>query len=209
MWKPGDQILLREVYDGRVWTATPVVVASDEKEVLALFTRAGTVRQRPVGSDGQYLRLPQPEWSLAEEVCELDSLRLVTPGSYYSVLLFWTPGQQEFLGWYVNLENPLIPTPEGFDFLDQVLDIVGSPDKTEWRWKDEGELLQAQSRGLISSEKACTLRREGERAINSIRLGVPPFDRAWEQWRADQTWPVPLLPQLPRPAARAISGQFA
>lgn len=190
-WKSGDQIILREVYDGKVWTEMPVTVVRDEQDLLALYTPGGTVRKRPADGEGRYLRLPDVEWNLVDEVCMRDSLRLVKPGAYYSVLLLWTAGQREFLGWYINMENPLRRTPVGFDYLDQVLDIVVSPDRQKWYWKDEDELLEAQACGLISEQKAEMLRREGERAIESVRFGLPPFNGDWENWRPHRDWSGP------------------
>jgi len=187
-WKSGDQIVLREMYEGKIWTETPVTVVQDERDLLVLYTFAGTVRKRPVGEDGQFLRLPEVSWSLVDEVCKLDALRLVIPGAFYSVLLLWTEGQREFVGWYLNLENPLCRTATGFDFLDQVLDIIVSPDRLKWYWKDEDELLEAQARGLISAQKATMLRREGNRAIKLLCSGLPPFDGNWENWRPHRDW---------------------
>ena len=187
-WESGEQIILREMYDGKVWTETPVTVAQDEQDLVALYTPGGTVRKRPADREGRYLRLPEVEWNLVDEVCRRDSLRLVIPGAFYSVLLLWTAGQREFLGWYINMENPLRRTPTGFDYLDQVLDIIISPDRRKWYWKDEDELLEAQARGLISARKATMLRREGERAIKSVCSGLPPFDGGWENWRPHRDW---------------------
>jgi predicted RNA-binding protein associated with RNAse of E/G family len=185
--------VLREVCDGRVWTLTPVRVVQDRPDLLALYTSAGTMRKRPVGKDGQFLRLPDQAWSLVDEACKMDSLRLVTPGACYSVLLLWTEGQQEFLGWYINLEDPLCRTSVGFDFLDQVLDIV-SRDRREWQWKDEDEFLEARARGLIAAEKAQMLRHEGERAMKLVGSGLFPFQGEWVDWRPHSSWRAPQIP---------------
>jgi predicted RNA-binding protein associated with RNAse of E/G family len=120
---------------------------------------------------------------------ENESLRLIIPGSFFSVLVLWTEGHREFLGWYINLEDPVGRTATGFDYLDQVLDIVVSSDRLKWYWKDEEELLEAQARGLLSEQKADLLRREGHRAIELLCSCQPPFDRNWESWRPHRDWP--------------------
>jgi hypothetical protein len=67
-WNAGDQILLREIYDGKIWTEIPVTVVQDERELVVLYTFAGTVRKRPVDEDGQFLRLPEAQWRLVNEI---------------------------------------------------------------------------------------------------------------------------------------------
>ena len=123
-----------------------------------------------------------------------DTLVIATPGAYHSVRLFRAEGQEEFFGWYVNLEQPFARPPIGFDYMDQALDIVASPDLSEWRWKDEDELSEAMALGLISKERARELRAEGERVIEMMERRSPPFDGSWDGWRPDPAWPVPELP---------------
>jgi predicted RNA-binding protein associated with RNAse of E/G family len=194
-WNSGDQILLREMYNAKIWTETPVTIVQDERDLLVLYTYAGTVRKRPVDENGQFLRLPEARWNLVDEVFEHEALRLIIPESFFSVLALWTKEHQEFLGWYINLEDPLRRTSTGFDYLDQVLDIIVSPDRLKWYWKDEEELLEAQARGLLSEQKANLLRREGQRAIELLCSGLPPFDCNWEDWRPHRDWPARAFAQ--------------
>ncbi len=59
-------------------------------------------------------------------------------GASHSVYVHW--GRDgEFLGWYVNLEDPWRETALGFDTTDHLLDVWIDPDRT-WRWKDEDHL---------------------------------------------------------------------
>ena len=123
-----------------------------------------------------------------------DTLRLVRPGAAHSVLLFWSEAESTFQGWYVNLEEPMQRTAIGFDYMDQTLDIVVSPDLSEWRWKDEDELQQALDAGIVSEETALRIRAEGERVIESMDRRDPPFNGDWERWRPDPGWAVAVLP---------------
>jgi predicted RNA-binding protein associated with RNAse of E/G family len=193
-WNSGDQVVLREVWRGKVWSAKPEIVVRDTPDLLALYLPAGTRCRRAVSSDGTPLRLTPEEWLLKDLPWPVDSLRLTVPGASHSIILIWSQGQDEFLVWYVNLEDPLRRTALGFDYMDQVLDIEIAPDLSEWHWKDEDELQQAQDLGLISRERALELRREGERVVALLESGSPPFTEEWRLWRPDPLWQTPRLP---------------
>ena len=72
----------------------------------------------------------------------------------------------ELICWYVNLEEPTTRTPVGLDTWNQELDIVISPGFSRWQWKDEDDIEEAQSLGVITAERAKELRNEGLRVIN-------------------------------------------
>ena len=92
--------------------------------------------------------------------------------------------------WYVNLEDPLVRTPIGFDYLDRLLDIEIAPDLSRWKWKDEDELEEAVARGILTSQEAHVIRAEGESVIAALDAGHPPFDEPWDRWRPDPCWPT-------------------
>ena len=79
--------------------------------------------------------------------------------------------------------------------MDQTLDIVISPDFTEWHWKDEDELAEAIRLGLISKTRAKEVRAEGERVVAAMEARQPPFDGDWRYWRPEASWPTPELPE--------------
>ena len=137
----------------------------------------------------------EPTWILKEDAWYTEALRILTPGSRHSVLLLWTAGFRELLLWYVNLEDPLVRTPIGFDYLDQLLDIEIAPDLSGWRWKDEDEFAEAISDGTITPEKADVIRAEGEAVIAALNARRSPFDEPWPQWRPDPSWTLPGLPE--------------
>ena len=149
--------------------------------------------KRAVALDGTPLRLTGTDWVLADYRQQIETLRLVTPDTSHSVLLLWAEGHEEFLTWYVNLEEPLSRTAIGFDYMEQVLDIEISQDLSEWHWKDEDEFQQAQNLGLIPVERARELRAEGERVIDQVKARQPPFIGDWESWCPDPSWPIPAL----------------
>lgn len=193
---PGRSIALRELIDRTIWTATPATVVEDTPELVALHTPAGAKCQRPVLANGEALRLPLPDrtWILREERWLLDTLRLVTPGTPHSVQLHWSHSPRRLQCWYINLEAPLRRTPLGFDFFDHIVDIVVSPDRKRWEWKDLDELDEARAHGLVDSDEVAARIAEGERALDRLRIGAPPFDGSWELWCPDPRWSMPSLP---------------
>ena len=147
-WQPGEHILLREISRGQVWSGRPYTVVEDTPCGLVLYSGAGVRWMRPARPDGINLRMREPTWVLREDTWYTEALRIVTPGSHHSVLLLWTTGFRELMLWYVNLEDPLIRTPIGFDYLDQLLDIEVAADLSEWRWKDEDQYITPPVRAM-------------------------------------------------------------
>jgi predicted RNA-binding protein associated with RNAse of E/G family len=110
------------------------------------------------------------------------------------VLVFWLEEHSVHRDWYINLEDPLRRTFIGFDYMDQLLDIIVQPDLTGWFWKDEDEFQEAQESGLISPEKAGEMRADGERVVRMILSGKSIFN-GWEHWKPDPAWKIPALPE--------------
>ncbi len=194
-WSPGETVVLREVWQGRVWTARPVAVVQDADDQQMFSMPPGVVWKCAAGRDGRRLRLPEPEWTLQDRALEPNHvLSFAWPGVAHAVLLFFDAGSAELLRWYINLEEPLRRTPVGFDYFDHTLDIVVAPDLSSWEWKDEDELDEAVRRGIFSAHEARRFREEGERALTRLLNREPPFDRDWRAWRPDPAWPLPELP---------------
>jgi predicted RNA-binding protein associated with RNAse of E/G family len=194
-WRPGDRILLREVWDGRVWAARPVTVVADEPRLIVLYLAVGTAWKRPVRFDGSPLRMPSEPWRLRDDLWrDKHFLHLVTPGAAHASMPFWSDPDWTFGGWYVNLQEPLRRTPIGFDYMDQMLDLLLSPDLAAHRWKDEDELVEEVERGLLTAGEAEGVRAEAERVLQRAQARRSPFDGRWDGWRPDPAWPVPGFP---------------
>lgn len=183
----GDVVAVREIWRGRIWKARPWIVVHDRLDQLALFIPKDAPTKIPPGSG-----IPRDEWELEDGCVGHDALRLTTPGEPHSVLLFWDEGR--FRGWYVNLEQPLVRSAPGFDYLDQELDIEVRPDRT-WALLDEDEFEEAQRLGVIGPEEAEAVRTEAARVLERIERWEPPFCDGWEDWRPDPAWPIPELPK--------------
>ena len=201
MWTRGEQIVLRYSWQGQLSWVEPVTVVEDSSDLVALYLAIDTPIKRPVGKDGLLIpRLQSYEsqdpvpWQLGDgRWVEHSVLWLARPGEAHSTGLFWRGEDREFVGWYGDLQAPLVRTPVGFDTTDHVLDVQIAPDR-RWNWKDEDEFAVVQHRGLISPVEATAIRAEGERVIAAAEQNGWPFDAGWEHWQPDPLWSTPALP---------------
>ena len=191
---PGDPIVLRELWVGRVFEARPMLVVQDEPDQTMLYLPGGVRCGLPIGHDGRELRLPDREWRLeVRPRGPQPALSFAWPETPYAVLLWVAEDARRV--WYVNLEQPLERTRFGFDTVDHALDVLIELDGSSWRWKDEEELAEAVHDGLFTEAEAAEFRRWGERAVERVLSGTPPFDRDWSRWQPDPSWRVPELPE--------------
>ncbi|MBI4261574.1 MAG: DUF402 domain-containing protein [Actinobacteria bacterium] len=191
-WRPGDAIVLREIWEGRVWAARVLRVVQDDPGQRSFYGGAGWPWKGPASSGGRPIRLPEPGWRLEDRTWTGGRiLSFAWPDVAHAVLAFWDAGSDAFTGWYVNLQDPLRPTPVGFDTMDHVLDVLVAPDGSSWSFKDEDEFEDWQRRGLIPGHRAPAIRAEGQRAARRIIEREPPFDRDWPSWRPDPSWEEP------------------
>ena len=191
-WKPGNAIALREVWNGRVWSALPATVVEDTPGQRAMFVRQGSPGMSSVDADGNELRIPVSEWTLARRDVTRQLLSFAWPDRAYAVMAFWDG--DEFMNWYINLQTPLTPTAIGFDYVDHLLDVIVEADRATWRWKDEDELAEGVELGVFSPADAEAFRAAGLQAVEHLTSGAPPFDRDWTSWRPDPSWREPALP---------------
>jgi len=112
----GSDVVLREVWRGRIWTLRPATLAQDNRELVAPHLAPGTRCKHPRGPDGELVRLPG-KWRLLDDVWLWSTLRLHAPGTGQEV---W-PARRDphsFSSGYVNLQEPLRRTTLGFDYMD-------------------------------------------------------------------------------------------
>ena len=193
-WRPGDAIVLRELWGGRVFEARPSTVVSDEPHQVVLFVRTGARVAVALDEAGEQLRLPMGSWHM--EIREARSFSVLSfswPDTPYSVLFMREPDGTP-RGWYVNMQSPIARTPIGFYTVDHALDVVIPPDRSSWAWKDEDELAAAVALGLFTEDDAAWFRYWGERGVEHVLLRLPPFDQDWELWLPDPSWPAAELP---------------
>jgi Protein of unknown function (DUF402) len=184
-------VLLRSVYRGRVrWTFPHRLVELTRNRLVTYLAPGSAGKITARGPDG-YLR----RWMGATEPSDhrwyggglLWETRF---GAAHALGHFWDEAGT-FLGWYVNLQEPLRRSPLGWDTCDQALDICVEPDGS-WRWKDEDELQEAIELGIYSRAEAEAIRAEGERVVVALDSLLPT---GWEQWRPPGDWGPLELPK--------------
>ena len=192
LWEPGQGVVMREVWRKKVYSIIPVRVAQDSPGWSALYLPPQTVGLWPHTREGITIRMPVDEWVLNGGPWEGgDVLYLVQPGLGYTATGFWDD-DHIFDHWKIDLVEPVRRTLLGFDYMDQLLDIIVSADRSTWQWKDEDEVRQAQARRIFTAEQVSDLYQRGERAIQAMLANEAPFDGGWEDWKPDPTWRVPF-----------------
>jgi hypothetical protein len=221
-WRRGDTVVLRYPPEDRMvrsYRATtgdsrlnvyglPHVVIQDTDELVALFIPEGTQTWRWNVAEGRF-REPR--------VTQGHSVRLLFPGKPFEVSVFYETGsgparwvrhyfpdgKGPFYGWKVDLTSPFGRSAMGFDVIDEVLDIVVTPDRT-YRWLDEDEMAHLIELGLYTEDDADEVRDAGRAVIKLIEAGKPPFDDEWVLWRPPQDLMLGPVPEgwqyLPVPA---------
>jgi hypothetical protein len=193
-WTFGDIIVLRGIWKGDLWWACPVYVVRDSDDCVAVYWPAGTPvkrwGRRPTVED---LLNPQVQLIDAKWI-ETDVLSLVEPGAAHSVDIMWEAGQRIQRCWYVHLQEAYRRTCIGFDTMDQILDIVISPDLSRWRWKDEEEFAEAEKIGVYSHVEAQAILTEGQRVIDMLNIHASPFCDGWQNWLPPKEWSIPRFP---------------
>lgn len=205
-FRAGSTIIRRDVFRGRVWSATPKRVIADSGQSLVLARWPGVelmgpgawVASRRTGAAEDRRRalgdLATGQWDLAPWTWrDTTVLTLCEAGRYFSVELFFgTDGMLRC--WYVNFELPLKRTGIGVDTFDLFLDLVVMPDGT-CVWKDEDEYRHARRLGVVADVDHGHVQQARAEAVELIGLGKGPFSEEWCKWRPDPSWPPPRLPQ--------------
>ena len=109
-------------------------------------------------------------------------VRLHPIGRAYAVIRTWLAEEERFDGWYVNLEQPWIRNPVGFDTRDDVLDVTVSDDLSDCQLKDADELEFAVEIGVLGATDAVAIHATAQSAIDDIGHRRWPFDeKAWSE----------------------------
>ena len=187
-------IVWRHLYRGRLRWAIPNLLIEETPEHVVTLLVPGTVCKAPVdyGRVDYVQQLLQAQEAIGDFVWHTRRSLMIAPReAAHTVSLHWEHATDTFLGWYVNLQEPMRPTSIGYDTFDQMLDIWIEPDRS-WRWKDWGELIEAEQVGIFTPDEADEIRAEGQRVIDSLDTLLPT---GWEPWRPDPAWPLPALPE--------------
>ncbi len=197
LFKPGDSILIREIRQGKVWSAKPMIVVEDKPELLAFYLLPGTQWKIPRRLDGSPVGvLANEDWQLCDRIWQGQGLLILAiPGESFAVYILWEGDNFTLKGWYINLQQPYRRTSLGFDTLDHLLDVVVNPDRSEWQWKDLSQLEEALSLGIISPSHFKQVCETGKKALGFLQMRKPPFNEVWLEWRPNSSWLIPTLPE--------------
>ena len=181
----------------RVFWAYPTIVVQDTPELVALYL--------PCGAAGKNVaRRPEPLDLLSPGSIPVvdhtwhttDVLMLIVPGEAFSVYAMRAASTRDLDCWYINLQEPLRRTRIGFDTMDQMLDVVVSPDFSGWKWKDADEFAETECIGYYSPEQAQAIRAEGEKAVDLLTSTRRAFYERWLNWQPEPAWGIPVLSPL-------------
>jgi hypothetical protein len=174
----------------------PALVVRDNDALVALYVAPGTRCKRRSGRRGGPTgRLLVEDSGEHEDWTWSENRRffLWRQSEWYAVSLFWRDADDAFLGWYVDILEPLRRSHLGIDTRDLILDIV-IPPIGAWRWKDEDELEWSGERGTLAPYGVESIRQMGQQTMASLQDGDPLLGEEWKDWRPDPTWPIPHLP---------------
>lgn len=176
----------------------PARVVEDRADGLLLWIAPGTPVWRAELPHGTHLRDLPPGGSYplrASRWRRGGALILQPAGAGHAV--WWTfTEEQEFRGWYVNLESR-VRTGADIHVTDQELDITVAPDRA-WRWKDEESFAVKTGHPVYwTAAEAEEIRAEGVRVTRLVESASYPFDGTWCDFRPPAAWPLPDLPELP------------
>jgi hypothetical protein len=196
-WAPGTTIVHTETWRDRLWAARPLHVLEDSDDGLFCWLPHGTVRLVPAGhrvpdrKDRIVADLAAGTWDYEPHVWDVSTVSVVRPGQGFAVWASWLPSG-EHLGYYVNLQRPMVRTGLGYEAMDLMLDVVATPDLT-WQWKDEDELADLLERGVYDAGLGSWIRDQAETAITALERRAFPFDGSLLERRPGRT-EEPALP---------------
>lgn len=185
----GDVVLKRSIYGGNVRWVFPHRYVGDWDGRLGLYCAPGS-QGKWMGRDpeGYLERWKRGDPPRSRTWQDTHVLRFERPGATHNVEVMWDE-QWELVGWYVNLQSPVVVHGNVVDTTDWALDIVVEPDGA-WRWKDEDELEEAVRLGIFDAAGAAEVRAAGMRA-----LVEEAWPTGWESWRPPADWGALGLPR--------------
>ena len=201
-FRPGQTVVLQEVWRDQVWAARPKRVVQDDGDLVALWFPRGTRWMAPIddprrewdGDRGERLAecAVRGEWLHRELEWDVDTLSLMRPGAWHALWVSWLPNGEHW-GWYVNLQRPFRRSRLGFETMDLALDLIIDADGS-WRWKDEDELETFVERGVFEPDLPARLRAEALGVVELAEHRGGPFGEPWPEWRPEAEWQPPELP---------------
>ena len=201
MWKPGDIVAWRGIFDEHIWHVQPTIVVEDTPDQVVLTLLPGT----ECIAEETYLKGKQNanrrwdftnrNWNLEKYTWQTNRLLLIfKPEKFYSTILFWNHASNEFLCHYINFQEPFRRSHCGVDTLDLDLDMIIKPDHG-FEWKDEDDYQKAIDHGVIYPEWIQGIEEAQKEILDKLERRQYPFDGSWLDWMPDPNWLPPKLPE--------------
>lgn len=207
--EPGAVLVLEEHWRGRLWSAIPHRYVDGDATT--------TLTHVPYGTTGVFassLGLPEAAGLTVGEgkvraLATLEHRVLVLPATPVRCLYFFRAGRWSrvnlswgadgtFAGWYVNFAVPPVPTADGIESMDLVLDLFIHADGS-WAWKDREDFEQALNNGVLESPLLAQFENEAERVLAEHARAESAFEPRWIDWTPPWDLPLPSLPADFRP----------
>lgn len=193
-FRSGEIVTIREVLNGKVWTARPVVVIEDTKESFVSYLAPGTLIDYPVDvAHGEkcFSMWLAGEWELYKKVFMPPGLLRIAPHGTPFEVFATIQAEGGVSSWYVNFQEPLRRTAQGFDTMDETIDLIVASDFSSWQRRDEDELRLAFSMGVYDRADVQRLLDNCASVEKDLRAGTVPWDRRWYNWTPPKTSPIP------------------
>lgn len=182
-------VLLRHVTAGRIALAMGVREATAGSGVAVLHVADGTNFRSARAPDGSKQR-SSTDWVLAEASWSGgEALHVVRLDDWFSVICMWQ--HQNFAGWHVNFQRPLVPSALGWDTEDLVLDMEVAPDGS-WSLEDQDDFECAVDAGHIDAGTHRAVLRAVDEALARLNQAAVPFGQDWTVPPHVSLEPVPL-----------------
>jgi len=207
--EPGSVLVLEEQWCGRLWSAIPHRYVGGDATTTISHVAYGTtgVFASSVGlpaasglttGEGKVRALATLEYRVLElPATPVHCLYFFVAGRWSRVNLAWSAAG-EFAGWYVNFAVPPVPTSDGIESMDLVLDLFILPDGS-WLWKDREDFERAVDDGVLEAHLPALFETEAQRVLTEHAAGQGALDPAWINWRPPWQHPLPQLPAPFRP----------
>jgi len=201
MWKPGDVVAWRGIFNERIWHVQPAIVVKDSPEEIVLTLLPGTEciaeEHYPQGKNNgkRWWDFKNKSWNLAKYTWQTNRLLLIfEPKNFYSTILFWNHALNEFRCYYINFQLPFERSHCGVDTLDLDLDLIIKPDFS-FEWKDEDDYQKAIDHGIIFPEWVQGIEDAKKDVFARLEVRQYPFDGKWLNWIPNPNWTPPTLPE--------------
>jgi hypothetical protein len=172
-YRPGTDVVRREVLHGLPWLECPVTVVADDGDVLAVRLDPGSPFRFHDHPFAVHPWAPQEAWG------GTTVLQVHREDAPYAVWLFFEG--DEFRHWYVNFEAPLVRHEDSFDTDDHGLDIVLHPDGRR-EWKDVEDLSEMVVSGRMTEAAVMGVLHAAAEVVDLLdrdeRWWAP-----WDDWR--------------------------